>query len=84
VASNARAPVDHQAVGGIGNNVFMALASSRAWWIRTIIVNFLGIAILLVGWAVDSKAILIIGFLVLGLSLGVRIAILLVGQTKQR
>jgi hypothetical protein len=52
----------------------MASVSYRNMWIRTIIANVVGIAILLIGWGTDSGAVIALGFVVLIISLGVRIA----------
>lgn len=57
-----------------GQNMAMTARSLRTWWKWTIIANLAGIAILVIGWAADSGALLVLGFIVLVASLGVRIA----------
>jgi hypothetical protein len=44
-------------------------------WIRSIIANLVGIAVLLIGWAANSSLVLIVGFGILVLSLGYRITV---------
>jgi hypothetical protein len=51
----------------------MPTRSARTWWKWTIIGNLAGIAILLIGWASNSGALVALGFVVLVLSFGVRI-----------
>jgi hypothetical protein len=45
----------------------------RTMWKRTIVANLVGIAVLLVGWGLDSGLLITVGFLVLVASLGYRI-----------
>lgn len=52
----------------------MTTRSLQSWLKWTIIANLAGIAILLVGWAANSGALVTLGFIVLVASLGVRIA----------
>jgi hypothetical protein len=52
---------------------FMAPRSLRAIWIWTIVANLAGIAILLIGWATNTSALLSLGLVVLVASLAVRI-----------
>ena len=53
----------------------MEPAQVRAWWIRTIVTNLVGIALLLIGWAMGVGQLLALGLLVLVLSLALRIAV---------
>ena len=67
-----------------GRMAGMAPRSLRTWWIRTIVANFLGIAILLIGWGTNSNILLALGFLILVVSLGVRVAAQLTSSRRRR
>jgi predicted cobalt transporter CbtA len=56
----------------------------RTWWIWTIVANFVGIAILLIGWGTNSSLVLALGFIVLVVSLGVRVAAQLNARTRRQ
>jgi hypothetical protein len=55
----------------------------RTWWIWTIVANFAGIIILLIGWGTNSSPLLDLGFIVLVVSLGVRVATQLRSRTNR-
>jgi hypothetical protein len=51
----------------------MATRSYRNTWIRTIAANFVGIVVLLIGWATNSGALLLVGLGILVVSFGYRL-----------
>jgi hypothetical protein len=62
----------------------MAPRTLRTLWIWTIFANLVGIAILLIGWGTNSNLVLALGFIVLGVSLAVRVAAQLNARTHRQ
>jgi len=58
----------------LGQNDWVAgSASLRKWWRRTILADFIGVGILLLGWVLRSDMLIGLGFILLVVSIAFRI-----------